>query len=1335
LDGLKRIEELDLSDNKIERLRNLQSLRYLRSLNLSSNLINSIEGVELLARLQSLDLSGNLIERIPSLAKHLGALSSLNLQNNKLSTLRDIVHLKQLKNLSDLTISPNPIMDLDHARLFIVFHLSCLNELDGQVISEAEREEARERFAADELQQIEFEMHTAQLEVQRLKEQLVVKEQKIEKLEAALREKETASDDVKAANDAVLQELATTSAMLDKKTAEVASLSELLYELKQEIAFHNIDSQFGSMMPASAGRRGPFGSGITESPYLGMGSSRIRGSIDTPEKTMANLLSQLDAVAQEEDALAKGKENEETEEPVSDVIEATTNDDDKLDTASWIDENQPKDVSDELADLEKRLEELQTQFYAALAEGRSSDAEAFAAEIEQLKLKKQLLESQQLRFEEWKASEEEKQRAALEKSIEQLRAELHSKEEMLFQSKLKAQIDIKVSASPSGNKAERRMSLEQLVKRDLPTETLAAAGGHDSSASPQLREFLALVEQDHINRIVALIGEVSHPHEAPSDSGSPRSLDEAIQMLRQYLLSHGSNPSASEAVNSPAREQGQPNPQDMALVPLPSDSTLPAHVRERLGQLEAQLSMLEDAKLETFFSEGEDWEQLAMAMKTLQQQTKLLNTANPETIQPANEEDRLALEVAKELKDQTTDLQQNLAANMAALKQMWLTGKIRADPEVEKSSAWKYWTQMSQFQFFYFHLKMQLAHMNQMLQLRQRQLLDVQNRLLDAKFDQDSGITAARLVPVAAVDTILVTPAKSEPRQPVITSLPPTPVSNNVGVNATNVDPADVVADPQTTPSVVVEPIVHEQPPAAEPLTATVQLNDTPSQITSLATSEQLPEARTTFQAPNQQPDLPQEPELHLDAPSSLQPHVDIIEKAVQNDLVEKAVEAKVAPAPAERSAPTQPIKKSPFLSSKPSTPTPAPAADPPSANLVPVPALRIPDEAQKPAATLSSDHSEKPAAAVVSEKPSSPVADSSSTMTQNIVTPPALASPEPIQSAPQQLISPRPKPSDSTVQNLMERLEKAAAESGGAAPTSVPTSQQAPQQSSHTADVPKLGVTAPPKQTEQPTPPKPAVPATQSAPVGKPPLPPTAASSPATSSQPTLVKKSPFLLADKQKQASSSAAPAPTTSSPKRPTLARAQTVTPSSPSSVPSPAPSPSPAKSHKRAPSDSGPIIVESLSPRQTPESSPVKATLTRKTSGGLLLKPASSTVPGIFSLSGMSSPAGSETSEGSDKSPSPSRSPSPPPSDSDGMSSGRTSPSPSASPAPFDDEVFRPRKSRPGSGIIDWSKIDNNLKPVAAARPSDNLLAPVQKSSSVRTLLSRSNSLAKPDSDGK
>lgn len=88
LDKLKKLQQLNLSSNIIERIEKLDKCLKLKDLNLSYNLIPKIEGLENLMYLQVLNLTGNKIEHIPVwLAKRLRALRTLHLGKNNLQSV------------------------------------------------------------------------------------------------------------------------------------------------------------------------------------------------------------------------------------------------------------------------------------------------------------------------------------------------------------------------------------------------------------------------------------------------------------------------------------------------------------------------------------------------------------------------------------------------------------------------------------------------------------------------------------------------------------------------------------------------------------------------------------------------------------------------------------------------------------------------------------------------------------------------------------------------------------------------------------------------------------------------------------------------------------------------------------------------------------------------------------------------------------------------------------------------------------------------------------------------------------------------------------------------
>lgn len=244
MDRVENLEELDLGDNEISQIRGLTPLRRLRVLNLSTNLITLIEGIETLARLEELDLSGNTIERIPPTIKHLVALKTLKLHNNKLTTLRDLNNLKPLRNLVSLTIFSNPMSDMEHARLFAIFALPTLATVDDAPVDDDERAAAAARFNREEIENLEHELTQARQEIKNAKEEI----EKLGREGVGARKTESRLGGDVSSLARRIELLETESAaktdLLNKKSTELVGLCELLYEMKQELAFANIDKQF-----------------------------------------------------------------------------------------------------------------------------------------------------------------------------------------------------------------------------------------------------------------------------------------------------------------------------------------------------------------------------------------------------------------------------------------------------------------------------------------------------------------------------------------------------------------------------------------------------------------------------------------------------------------------------------------------------------------------------------------------------------------------------------------------------------------------------------------------------------------------------------------------------------------------------------------------------------------------------------------------------------------------------------------------------------------------------------------------------------------------------------
>ncbi|NXI54115.1 CNTRL protein, partial [Chloroceryle aenea] len=245
LDKCSKLETLNLSNNQIEKIEKLDKLMKLRELNLSYNKISKIEGIEHMQNLQRLNLAGNEIEHIPLwVGKKLRSLRILNLKQNKISSLHDIAKLKPLQDLTSLFFADNPVVSLPHYRLYTIFHLRALENLDGQPVTNYDRQEALERFNLEEIEKLEKELENTVKELENLKlnqskvlEQLRHQDEVNKSLkDKTLQQKQSYED--------LQRYLDTKNELLKQKTMELTRACQKQYELEQELAFYKIDAKF-----------------------------------------------------------------------------------------------------------------------------------------------------------------------------------------------------------------------------------------------------------------------------------------------------------------------------------------------------------------------------------------------------------------------------------------------------------------------------------------------------------------------------------------------------------------------------------------------------------------------------------------------------------------------------------------------------------------------------------------------------------------------------------------------------------------------------------------------------------------------------------------------------------------------------------------------------------------------------------------------------------------------------------------------------------------------------------------------------------------------------------
>ncbi|XP_015734621.1 centriolin isoform X3 [Coturnix japonica] len=285
LEKCSKLERLNLSNNQIEKIEKLDKLLKLRELNLSYNKISKIEGIEHLHNLQKMNLAGNEIEHIPVwVGKKLRSLRILNLKQNKVSSLHEVAKLKPLQDLTSLFLAGNPVASLPHYRLYVIFHLRALENLDGQPVTNHERQEALKRFDLEEIEKLERELENAIKEMENLKldqskvlEQLHHQDEVNKSLkEKALQQKQSCEDlqrDVDTKNELFCFPLSVGVLLhvlpqLKQKTMELTRACQKQYELEQELAFYKIDAKFEplSYFPSEDVELGDVPG---ESPYIG----------------------------------------------------------------------------------------------------------------------------------------------------------------------------------------------------------------------------------------------------------------------------------------------------------------------------------------------------------------------------------------------------------------------------------------------------------------------------------------------------------------------------------------------------------------------------------------------------------------------------------------------------------------------------------------------------------------------------------------------------------------------------------------------------------------------------------------------------------------------------------------------------------------------------------------------------------------------------------------------------------------------------------------------------------------------------------------------------------
>ncbi|XP_014790953.1 leucine-rich repeat-containing protein 9 [Octopus bimaculoides] len=142
------LEEISAANNCINQLGDISQLVKLQKLHLSHNYLDKLNASCLtnLAKLSYLSLENNLFTSLENFNK-LTNLQHLYLTNNKIANPREIISVKNLKNLTIAHFSGNPMIE-EHEdyRFYVIFHLRGLHLLDDIPVDSSQVSAAKDIF-------------------------------------------------------------------------------------------------------------------------------------------------------------------------------------------------------------------------------------------------------------------------------------------------------------------------------------------------------------------------------------------------------------------------------------------------------------------------------------------------------------------------------------------------------------------------------------------------------------------------------------------------------------------------------------------------------------------------------------------------------------------------------------------------------------------------------------------------------------------------------------------------------------------------------------------------------------------------------------------------------------------------------------------------------------------------------------------------------------------------------------------------------------------------------------------------------------------------------------
>eukprot|EP00400_MALV-I_sp_L67-5_P001342 gene1342-387_t len=158
---------LRLDNNIIQKVHGLDSLRNLTWLDVSFNNLKDMNGLDALVNLTDLVLADNQIDTIAHCV-HCTKLQVISLARNNIKDLDQVNHLRQFRELRDISFAGNKIAEHENYKTHVVAYIPQLEYLDHKSIQITPEEQATiETYHADDLTDLRDEESKARAERQK----------------------------------------------------------------------------------------------------------------------------------------------------------------------------------------------------------------------------------------------------------------------------------------------------------------------------------------------------------------------------------------------------------------------------------------------------------------------------------------------------------------------------------------------------------------------------------------------------------------------------------------------------------------------------------------------------------------------------------------------------------------------------------------------------------------------------------------------------------------------------------------------------------------------------------------------------------------------------------------------------------------------------------------------------------------------------------------------------------------------------------------------------------------------------------------------------------------